>query len=264
MKYEHIDVKPDGTVARITLHRPDRLNAMTTQTSDELVDAFTDLGGDADVRCIVITGDGRGFSAGQDLTEFQSEYEAGRERDIESHLRATYNRLILQVQETPKPVIAEINGVAAGAGLSLALACDLRVASDAARFTLAFVKIGLIPDSGATWQLARSVGYARALELAITGDLIDASRALDIGLVHRVAPADALRDEVDLLAKELAALPTRAIGETKRLFREAQAGTLAEALDREALSQGEMGRTHDHLEGVAAFLEKREPKFEGR
>jgi 2-(1,2-epoxy-1,2-dihydrophenyl)acetyl-CoA isomerase len=264
MGYEHIEVKRDGAVARITLNRPDRLNATTTLTSDELVDAFTGLGADPEVRCIVITGEGRGFSAGQDLTEFRSDYEAGRERDIEGHLRATYNRLVLQMVETPKPVIAEINGVAAGAGLSLALACDLRVASDAAKFTLAFVKIGLVPDSGATWQLARTIGHARALELAITGDLIDAPRALEIGLVHRVVPADGLRDEVDLLAKELAALPTRAIGETKRLFREAQAGTLAEALDREALSQGEMGRTHDHLEGLAAFLEKREPKFEGR
>jgi 2-(1,2-epoxy-1,2-dihydrophenyl)acetyl-CoA isomerase len=264
MDYDHIDVKRDGQAARITLNRPDRLNAMTTQTSDELVDAFAGLGADEDVRCIVITGEGRGFSAGQDLTEFRGEYEAGRERDIEGHLRATYNRLILQVVETPKPVIAEINGVAAGAGLSLSLACDLRVASDAARFTLAFVKIGLIPDSGATWHLSRLVGYARALELSITGELIDAKRALEIGLVHRVVPADGLRDEVDLLAKELAALPTRAIGETKRLFRENQWGTLAEALDREALSQGEMGRTHDHLEGVAAFHEKREPKFEGR
>lgn len=264
MDYKHIRAERLGAVARITLNRPDRLNAMTTRTSDELADALTELGGDPDVRCIVITGEGRGFSAGQDLTEFQSEYETGRERDIESHLRATYNRLVLQVVETPKPVIAEVNGVAAGAGLSLALACDLRMASDAAKFTLAFVKIGLIPDSGATWLLARIVGYARALELAITGGLIDAQRALEIGLVHRVVAGDSLRDEVDTLATQLASLPTRAIAETKLLFRENQRGTLAEALDREALSQGEMGRTHDHLEGVAAFLAKREPKFQGR
>jgi 2-(1,2-epoxy-1,2-dihydrophenyl)acetyl-CoA isomerase len=264
MDYEDIKLKRAGAVARITIDRPDQLNAMTTRTSDELVDAFTTLGEDPEVRCIVITGEGRGFSAGQDLKEFQSEYEAGRERDIEGHLRATYNRLVLQIVDTPKPVIAEINGVAAGAGLSLALACDLRVASEAARFTLAFVKIGLIPDSGATWHLARTIGYARALELAITGDLIDAERALEIGLVQRVVPADSLRDEVDTLAQELAALPTRAIAETTRLFREAQDGSLAEALDREALAQGELGRTPDHLEGVSAFLEKREPKFLGR
>jgi 2-(1,2-epoxy-1,2-dihydrophenyl)acetyl-CoA isomerase len=264
MAYEDIRLDRLGAVARVTIDRPGQLNAMTTRTSDELVEAFATLGGDSEVRCIVLTGEGRGFSAGQDLREFQSEYEAGRERDIDGHLRATYNPLVLQVVETPKPVIAEINGVAAGAGLSLALACDLRVASHAARFTLAFVKIGLIPDSGATWHLARTIGYARALELAITGDLIDSDRALEIGLVQRVVPADALRDEVDTLAQELAALPTRAIGETKRLFRDAQDGSLAEALDREAVAQGEMGRTHDHLEGVSAFLAKREPKFEGR
>jgi 2-(1,2-epoxy-1,2-dihydrophenyl)acetyl-CoA isomerase len=263
MTYEDINLKREGAVARVTIDRPDRLNAMTTRTSDELVDAFTTLGEDTEVRSIVITGEGRGFSAGQDLTEFRSDYEAGRERDIEGHLRATYNRLILQVVETPKPVIAEINGVAAGAGLSLALACDLRVAGDGARFTLAFVKIGLIPDSGATWSLARTVGHARALELALTGDVIDAERALEIGLVHRVVADASLRDEVDALAKQLAELPTRAIAETRRLFLNGQGGSLAEALDREALSQGAMGRTHDHLEGVAAFLEKREPKFEG-
>lgn len=264
MNYEDVSLERLGATARVTIDRPDRLNAMTTRTSDELVDAFVTLGGDPEVRCIVLTGEGRGFSAGQDLTEFQAEYEAGRERDIEGHLRATYNRLVLQIVETPKPVIAEINGVAAGAGLSLAVACDLRVASDAARFTLAFVKIGLIPDSGATWGLARTIGYTRALELAITGDLIDAERALEIGLVHRVVAAEALRDEVEALASELASLPTRAIAETKRLFRDAQDGSLAEALNREAMAQGEMGRTHDHLEGVSAFLEKREPKFEGR
>jgi 2-(1,2-epoxy-1,2-dihydrophenyl)acetyl-CoA isomerase len=264
MTYEDIKLKREGAVARITIDRPDRLNAMTTRTSDELVDAFTTLGEDPEVRCILITGEGRGFSAGQDLTEFRSDYEAGRERDIEGHLRATYNRLILQIVETPKPVIAEINGVAAGAGLSLALACDLRVASDGARFTLAFVKIGLIPDSGATWLLARTVGLARGLELAITGDVIDAERALEIGLVHRVVAANSLRGAVDELAKQLAELPTRAIAETRRLFLNGQDGSMAEALDREALAQGEMGRTHDHLEGVAAFLEKREPKFEGR
>jgi 2-(1,2-epoxy-1,2-dihydrophenyl)acetyl-CoA isomerase len=264
MKYEDIKLKREGAVARITIDRPDRLNAMTTRTSDELVDAFTTLGEDPEVRCIVITGEGRGFSAGQDLTEFRSDYEAGRERDIEGHLRATYNRLILQIVETPKPVIAEINGVAAGAGLSLALACDLRVAADGARFTLAFVKIGLIPDSGATWLLARTVGHARAMELAVGGDVIDAKRALEIGLVHRVVATDSLRGAVAELAKQLAELPTRAIAETRRLFLNGQDGSLAEALDREALAQGEMGRTHDHLEGVAAFLEKREPKFEGR
>lgn len=264
MGYEQIRVSVDEGVARITLNRPERLNALTTRMSDELLDALASLRDDRSVRCLVLTGEGRGFCAGQDLTEFRDEYEAGRERDIEAHLRHTYNRLIPAVADLPLPVVAAVNGVAAGAGLSLALACDLRVASDDARFTLAFVKIGLIPDSGATFMLSRVVGYPKAVELSITGDLIDAGAALDIGLVSRVVAGPALEEEMMALATRLAALPTGAIAETKRLFREGLSGSLPEALEREAVAQGRLGRTEDHREGVRAFLEKREPRFTGR
>jgi 2-(1,2-epoxy-1,2-dihydrophenyl)acetyl-CoA isomerase len=161
-------------------------------------------------------------------------------------------------------VVAGINGVTAGAGLSLALACDVRIASKEATFTQAFVKIGLVPDSGGTWLLPRAVGFAKALELSITGQRIDAAEALRIGLVHRVADTSAFEDEVASLAGELAALPTGAIGATKRLMVEALRSTLADTLEREAVTQAEQARTHDFEEGVAAFLEKRAPRFTGR
>jgi 2-(1,2-epoxy-1,2-dihydrophenyl)acetyl-CoA isomerase len=262
--YELIAVSQDGSVAWITLDRPDRLNALTGTMSHELEKAFSEAGRDHGVRCIVLTGEGRGFCAGQDLTEFEAAYSAGERPDIAEHLRTSYHRMIPVVVRTPKPVIAAINGVAAGAGLSLALACDLRVASDEARFTQAFVKIGLIPDSGGSYLLPRTVGYPKALELSITGDMIDAKEALDIGLVNRVLPAASFRDEVSALANRLASMPTLAIAATKALFQRSQDLSLDEALDQEAIAQAEMGRTQDHVEGVNAFVEKREPRFEGR
>lgn len=264
MGYEQIAVSREGAVEWITLNRPDRLNALTAATSGELEEAFKNAGQNEKVRCVVLTGEGRGFCAGQDLTEFEAAYRAGDRPDIAEHLRTSYHRMIPVVVRTPKPVIAAINGVAAGAGLSLALACDIRVASEEARFTQAFVKIGLIPDSGGSYLLPRAVGYPKALELSITGDLIDASSALDIGLVGRVVPAASFRDEVAALASRLASMPTLAISSTKALLQRSLDLSLDEALDQEAVAQAEMGQTHDHVEGVNAFVEKREPRFEGR
>ncbi|MGH2674046.1 MAG: enoyl-CoA hydratase-related protein, partial [Actinomycetota bacterium] len=231
---------------------------------DELVDVFSSARDDPDVRALVVTGAGRGFCAGQDLTEFEEAYRAGDRPDIRSHLAQTYHRLIPLVVETPKPVVAAVNGVAAGAGVSLAVACDVRIATEEARFTQAFVKIGLVPDSGGTWLLPRVVGYAKALELSITGEVIDAVTALEIGLVNRVAPVGAFEEEVSDVAGRLAAMPTAAIAETKELMRTALGLGLEEALDREAEAQSRMGQTDDHLEGVMAFAEKREPRFLGR
>jgi 2-(1,2-epoxy-1,2-dihydrophenyl)acetyl-CoA isomerase len=264
MAYEQIEVSTDGGITTITLRRPDKLNALTAVMSDELVDAFTKARDDPEVRAVVVTGAGRGFCAGQDLTEFEVAYRSGQRPDIREHLVRTFHRLIPLVVETPKPVIAAVNGVAAGAGVSLALACDIRLASDQARFTQAFVKIGLVPDSGGTWLLPRAIGSARALELSITGDVIDAATALEIGLVHRVVPAEAFEPEVRAYAARLAATPTAAIAATKQLLRDALGLGLEEALDREAEAQSRMGQTDDHLEGVMAFAEKREPRFRGR
>jgi 2-(1,2-epoxy-1,2-dihydrophenyl)acetyl-CoA isomerase len=262
--YDQIVVDRDGAVARITLNRPDKLNALTHRMSDELFDAFTAAGRDTDVRAVVLTGAGRGFCAGQDLSEFESAYRAGERPDIREHLMRSYHRLIPLIVRTPKPVIAAVNGVVAGAGVSLAVACDVRIASEAARFLQAFVKIGLVPDSGGTWLLPRMVGYATALELSITGDAVDARRALDLGLVTRVVSPEALEDEVAAYARHLAGMPTAAIAATKELMREGLRLDLEESLDREAEAQGRLGRSDDHLEGVMAFVEKREPRFTGR
>jgi 2-(1,2-epoxy-1,2-dihydrophenyl)acetyl-CoA isomerase len=264
MAYHQIAVNRDGGVLTITLNRPDKLNAMTAVMSDELVDVLTSAGEDDDVRAMVVTGAGRGFCAGQDLTEFEEAYRAGERPDLREHLRHSYHRLIPLLVSTPKPVIAAVNGVAAGAGVSLAAACDIRVAGEEARFTQAFVKIGLIPDSGGTWLLPRIIGYARALELSITGEVIDAEAALEIGLVNLVVAGDALQDEARDLAVRLAAMPTAAIAETKALLRSAAALDLEAALEAEAEAQARMGQTDDHLEGVMAFAEKREPRFRGR
>jgi 2-(1,2-epoxy-1,2-dihydrophenyl)acetyl-CoA isomerase len=261
--YEEIAVA-DGPVTRITLNRPDKLNALTHRMSQELGRAFAQAGDDPDVRAIVLTGAGRGFCAGQDLSEFESAYRAGERPDIRRHLEASYHRLIPQIVGIPKPVVAAVNGVAAGAGVSLAVACDVRLASEEARFLQAFVKIGLIPDSGGTWLLPRVIGYARALELSISGDPIDARRALDIGLVNRLVPPERFEAEVEGYAARLAALPTAAIAATKELLGSALRLELDEALGREAEAQGRMGQTEDHLEGVMAFAEKREPRFRGR
>jgi 2-(1,2-epoxy-1,2-dihydrophenyl)acetyl-CoA isomerase len=261
--YEEIGVA-DGPVTRITLNRPDKLNALTHRMSDELGRAFAQAGDDPDVRAIVLTGAGRGFCAGQDLSEFESAYRAGERPDIRRHLEASYHRLIPQIVGMPKPVVAAVNGVAAGAGVSLAVACDVRLASEEARFLQAFVKIGLIPDSGGTWLLPRVIGYARALELSISGDPIDARRALEIGLVNSVIPPERFEAEVEGYAARLAALPTAAIAATKELLGSALRLELDEALGREAEAQGRMGQTEDHLEGVMAFAEKREPRFLGQ
>jgi 2-(1,2-epoxy-1,2-dihydrophenyl)acetyl-CoA isomerase len=264
MAYEQITVEREGAVARITLNRPEKLNALTQVMSNELVDAFTGIAKDGGVRAVVLTGAGRGFCAGQDLTEFEASYRAGDRPDIEAHLERSYHTLIPVIVDAPQPVIAAVNGVAAGAGVSLAAACDIRVASEEARFIQAFVRIGLVPDSGGTWLLPRLIGYPRALEMSMTGEQVDAQHALDIGLVTHVCPAAAFADEVAAFAARLAALPTRALAATKRLMREALTGDLPAALKAEAAAQSEMGRTDDHLEGVMAFAEKREPRFEGR
>ena len=264
MTYEQIAVNRDGPVARITLNRPDKLNALTEVMSDELCDVFENVRDDEEVRAVLLTGAGRGFCAGQDLTEFEESYRAGERPDIEAHLERTYHRLIPLMVETPQPVVAAVNGVAAGAGVSLAVACDIRIASEEARFTQAFVKIGLVPDSGGTWLLPRVVGYARALELSLTGDMVDARTALDIGLVSQVLPAESFLDQAAAYAARLAALPTRALASAKRLIREGLNADLETSLKAEAKAQAEMGQTADHLEGVMAFAEKREARFTGR
>ena len=247
----------DGGVLTITLNRPDVLNAFNAAVHAGLATAL-ERARDADVRAVVITGAGRGFCVGQDLTEFRD-----ATGDIGERLRATYHPNILAIRALEKPVIAAINGAVAGAGLSLAAACDIRLASDAAVFIPAFVNIGLIPDSGGSYFIARVLGPARAFEWMTSGRRLTAAEAHAWGLVSEVLEADAFAEQVAAYASRLATMPTRGIAMTKQLFDHAWSSTLEDQLELEARFQAAATETNDFREGVAAFLEKREPDFSG-
>ena len=247
-----------GGVATLTLNRPEALNALNRQLRRDLLAAFKAAARDDGTRAIVITGAGRGFCAGADLRG------GSEERDFRAVLTAEYNPLIEAIRSLPKPVVAAVNGVAAGAGVSLAFAADVVVASDDARFVPAFSRIGLVPDSGLARVLVRAVGRHRALEILIGERQLGANDAADLGLVAAVVPADRLADTAREFAQRLAEGPTAAIGLTKRLLNAAENATLAEALEAEAALQELAGRSDDHAEGVAAFGEKRDPRFSGR
>jgi 2-(1,2-epoxy-1,2-dihydrophenyl)acetyl-CoA isomerase len=250
----------DG-IARLTLNRPERLNALTRPMTTAILEAIQTCHRDERIRCLVLAAAGRGFCAGQDLTEFQT--LTGPET-VGEHLRRGFNQIVLGLRRLEKPVIAQIQGVAAGAGLGIALAADLRIASEAARFMTAFSGIGLAPDSGVSWWLPRLVGPARAFALLATNAVIDAAEALRLGLVNQVVPPDRLEATVAELAGRLAQGPTRALGLTKRVLQRALDGDLAAALEYEAQVQDIACRTADHREGVTAFVEKRPPHFTGR
>jgi 2-(1,2-epoxy-1,2-dihydrophenyl)acetyl-CoA isomerase len=255
---ETIRVEVGDGVATVVLNRPESLNALNATMRRELLAAFKSLGRDDSVRAVVLTGEGRGFCSGADL-------RAGdEERDFRRVLRTQYNPLVRAIRDLPKPVIAAVNGVAAGAGVSLALACDLVYASEEARFIQAFARIGLVPDSGSTRTLVRALGRHRAAQLIFTGEPLPAAEAHAAGLVNAVVPADALASTVHEAAAKLAAGPTLAIGYAKRLINQAEDATLDESMGFEASLQSVAGRTEDHAEGVAAFGEKREPRFVGR
>ncbi|HEX6701064.1 MAG TPA: enoyl-CoA hydratase-related protein [Gaiellaceae bacterium] len=249
----------DGAVQTITLNRPDVLNAFNAAMHRSLQAALKEAARDAEVRAVVVTGAGRGFCVGQDLTEFRE-----APGDIGDRLRSGYHGTILAIRSLEKPVLAAVNGPAAGAGLSLALACDLRIAADSASFVPAFINIGLVPDSGGTFLVRRLLGYARAFEWLTTGRKLTAEEAQAWGLVSEVVEADWLAARAAELAGELAAMPTRAIGMTKRLLDAAETSTLEEQLELEAQLQTAATKTDDFREGVAAFLEKRPPRFSGR
>ncbi len=253
----------DG-VSVITLNRPDVLNAFNDELGHGLVAAVQEASGDEDVRCIVITGAGRAFSSGEDLGALSETYEKGDVPGLGNTLVDRYNPLIRAVRAAPKPVLAAVNGVAAGAGASLALACDFRIASEKAKLVLAFVKVGLVPDSGGLWFLTRMVGAARAFNLAATGEAVSAERALEWGLFDQVAPVDEFEKTWRDYAGALAGGPTRAYALMKELASFAADNTLDAQLEEEVKAQSAAGSTQDHLEGVQAFLSKRPPKFQGR
>jgi 2-(1,2-epoxy-1,2-dihydrophenyl)acetyl-CoA isomerase len=252
-----VETSREDGVLTITLNRPDVLNAFNAEMHRALAVALKDARA-ADVRSVVITGAGRGFCVGQDLTEFRE-----APGDIGERLRGSYHPNVLAIRALEKPVIAAINGTAAGAGLSFACVCDLRIASDAASFVPAFINIGLVPDSGGSYLVTRILGPARAFEWLASGRKLTAAEAHAWGLVSEVVAADAFRGRVSELAAQFAAMPTRGIGMTKRLIAHALTATLEQQLEREAELQTAATQTEDFKEGVAAFLEKRPAQFRG-
>ncbi|MGH3042641.1 MAG: enoyl-CoA hydratase-related protein [Gaiellaceae bacterium] len=253
-----IETTRDGSVLTIALNRPDKLNAFDAALHKAFTGALKEAA-DPDVRAVVLTGSGRGFCVGQDLAEPRE-----GERDVAALLRERWNRHVLGLRALEKPVLAAVNGAAAGAGLSLACACDLRIAADSAAFVPAFVNVGLVPDTGGSWLVPRLLGYARAFEWMCTGRKVGADEALAWGLVSEVVRADDVLAHTVERAGELAALPTRAIAMSKRLFERAACSRLEDQLELEAQLQLAATRTEDFAEGVAAFLGKREPRFSGR
>ena len=248
----------DG-VLTLTLNRPDALNSFIVEMKDGLLAALKDAARDREVRALILTGAGRAFSAGQDLKERQAPGVA----DLGTELRTRYNPIILGMRRLEKPIVGAINGVAAGAGISIAMACDVILASDRASFVEAFSRVGLVPDTGSTWFLPRLVGYHRAAEMMFTAEPVDAATAERIGFVNRVVPPDRLMDEARSLAGRLASAAPLALGLAKRALDRGLDGTLEEALEYEAQLQSVAGRSSDHREGVAAFVEKRTPRFSG-
>jgi 2-(1,2-epoxy-1,2-dihydrophenyl)acetyl-CoA isomerase len=263
MSYETVDLSIDNGVAEITLNRPERLNAWTAQFGDELREALLTDAADPSVRAVLITGAGRGFSSGADLKEMLEQGAAGEIPDVGEMLRTRYHPIIKGIRELPKPVVAAVNGPAVGIGCSLALACDLIWAGESAVFGLAFVNIGLVPDGGSTFLVPVAAGKARALEMALLGEPLPAERALEWGLINRVVPDGELMAEARGLAGRLAQGPTRSYANSKRALNNSFLKIMDEQLDLEADIQGEMVKTSDFIEGVSAFVEKRDPRFTG-
>jgi 2-(1,2-epoxy-1,2-dihydrophenyl)acetyl-CoA isomerase len=262
MSYQNILFSIEAGVARLTLNRPERLNSFNTDMHSEVRAALTSLK-DSAARVLVLSGAGRAFCAGQDLND-RAVAPGAAPPDLAASIEQCYKPLVLALRALPLPVIAQVNGVAAGAGANIALACDLVIAARSASFVQAFAKLGLVPDSGGTWFLPRLVGSARALGLALLGDKLPAEQAAAWGLIWRCVEDAELAAVVDALAVQLAAAPTRGLARTKQAIYEGWTRTLAAQLDVERDYQGELGRSADYAEGVAAFAAKRTPHFTGR
>jgi 2-(1,2-epoxy-1,2-dihydrophenyl)acetyl-CoA isomerase len=262
MSFKTIEFNINEGVATLTLNRPKALNSFTAEMHAEVREAMVQVTKDTDVRCLVITGAGRGFCAGQDLGDRAVSGEGGAP-DLGESVEKNYNPLICSIMNLPKPVICAVNGVAAGAGSSIALACDIVLAARSASFIQVFCKIGLVPDSGGTFNLPRSVGLARAKGLAMLGDKLPAQTAEAWGLIWKCVDDDALKEEAQKMARHLATQPTRALGRIKTLLNESSSHTLVEQTDLEKEAMQEFGQSDDYREGVAAFMEKRPPVFKG-
>lgn len=259
--YETLIYEKNNGVATIALNRPEVLNAFNGRMHEEIRETFDDAAEDDETRAIVIRGEGHGFSAGADLVEVM-EHDDG-DLDLGEYLRETYSRLVTRIVNIEKPVIASLHGPVYGAGMGIALACDLRIAAENAEFSVAFVKIGLMPDAGVSFFLPRVVGLGRAMEMSMLGEAVEAKEAYNIGLVNKVVAKDELADETAALARRLADLPTLALGQIKQSFHASFEKDLETALESEARDQTLCGYTNDYKEGVAAFREKRPANFTG-
>ena len=258
MRYEKSDY-----IATITLNRPEVLNAVNARMGEELLDALRSAESDDEVHCLIITGSGRAFCAGEDIQDLRGQYEKGDNPKLGERLLVKYNPIIRQIRRVQKPVIAAVNGVAAGAGAGIAYSCDVRVASENARFLQAFIKVGLAPDSGTSFFLPRLAGFSKALELSLTGDELTSKDAERLGLVSKVVPAEQLMETARELGTKLAQGPSKAIGLTKRALNKSISSDLETVLEYESYLQEIAGGTADHIEAVRAFFEKRKPVFKG-
>lgn len=263
MAYQTILFEAQNGLARLTLNRPERLNSFTVQMHEEVADALRIVASDDAIRTLVLTGAGRGFCAGQDLGD-RAVAPGSEPVDLGESVERFYAPLVRSITGLPIPVICAVNGVAAGAGANIALACDIVIAARSAKFIQSFANIGLIPDSGGTWVLPRLIGQARALGLALTGDPLPAAQAEAWGLIWRCVDDDVLGAEVEILAERFANGPTSGLAATKRALRESSLKSLDAALDNERDLMRRLGNSHDYAEGVVAFSAKRKPVFTGR
>jgi len=261
--YETIKLEKENGVANLTLNRPDRLNSFNVQMHEELQQALDDIATDGKTRCLMITGAARGFCAGQDLND-RTVTADGEAPDLGLSIEKFYNPLIRRITNLKMPVICALNGVAAGAGASLVMACDIVIAARSASFILSFVKVGLVPDSGSSWHFTRALGLPRAKALAMLGNKLKAEQAEQWGLIYQVVDDKNLMIEVQELSEHLATQPTEALANIKELVHTSFDYSLNEQLERERKAMQYLGRSHDYKEGVAAFIEKREAKFKGK
>ena len=264
MTYQNIHYTVDDGLARLTFNRPEKLNSFTVAMHLEVQHALDAAAADPQVRALVVSGAGRGFCAGQDLGDRAVSGEGGARPDLGESIEKYYAPLVRRLRAMPKPVVCAVNGVAAGAGANIALACDIVIAVQTASFVQPFCKLGLVPDAGGTWSLPHLVGRARALGLALLGDALSAQQAADWGLIWKCLPAADFEAEVNAVARKLATGPTLGLVRTKQAIDAAATSTLDQQLDLERDAQRELGQSQDYAEGVSAFTEKRAPKFMGR
>ncbi len=261
--YKNISLTKHSGIATLTLNRPEKLNSFNTEMHQELREAIDDIAFDSETRALLLTGAGRGFCAGQDLSDRAVSGETNVAPDLSASVEQNYNPLIRRITQLKMPVICAMNGVAAGAGASLVMACDIVIAAKSSSFILSFAKVGLVPDSGSSWHIARAIGLPRAKALAMLGNKLSAELAEQWGLIYQVVDDEILITEAENLAAHLSTQPTEALANIKQLIQTSFDHSLQEQLERERAAMQHLGKSHDYQEGVAAFLDKRAPNFKG-